>query len=98
MTARKTIIDHMKSKGLKGHTVPVTKDLLHSVKMSISRYQEHLRQQRKESKENETATLMSLPNVNIKEIELRKKALIDFCYSMDKEFLELAEKTEKKQD
>ena len=63
----------MKSKGLKGHTVPVTKDLLNSVKLSRSRYQEHLRQQRKESKENETATLLCLPNANIKKIELQKK-------------------------
>ena len=98
ITARKTIIDHMKSKWLKTHTVPGTKDLLHSVKPYRSRYQEHLRQQRKESKENETATQLSLLNANIKEIELRKKGLIDFCDSMDKEFLGLTEKTEKKQD
>ena len=38
INARKTIIDHMKSKGLKAHTVPVTKDLLHLVKLSRSRY------------------------------------------------------------
>ena len=63
----------MKSKGLKGHTVQVIKDLLNSVKLSRSRYQEHLRQQRKESKENETVTLLCLPNANIKEIELQKK-------------------------
>ena len=97
VNARKTIIDQMKSKGL-AHTVPVTKDLLHSVKLSISRYQGHLRQQIKESKGNETATQLSLLNANIKEIELRKKALIDFCDSMDKELLKLAKKDEKKQD
>ena len=87
ITARKTIINHMKSKGLKAHTVPVTKDVLHSVKLSRSRYQEHLRQQRKELKENETATQLSLLNAKIKEIGHQKKALIDFCDSMDKNFL-----------
>ena len=62
-----------------------------------ARYQEYLRQPRKESKENETATQLSSLNGNIKEIELWKKALIiAFCDSMDKEFLELAEKAEKK--
>ena len=86
----------MKNKGLKAQTVPVTKDLLHSVRLSGSRYQEYLRQQRKELKENETATQLSFLSANIKEIELRKKALIDFCDSMDKEFLELAKKAEKK--
>ena len=85
----------MKSKGLKTHIIPL-KDLVHLVKLSRSRYQEYLRQPRKESKENETTQLSSL-NGNIKEIELWKKALIiAFCDSMDKEFLELAEKAEKK--
>ena len=86
----------MKSKGLKTHIIPL-KDLVHLVKLSRSRYQEYLRQPRKESKENETATQLSSLNGNIKEIELWKKALIiAFCDSMDKEFLELAEKAEKK--
>ena len=98
ITARKTMINHTNSKGLRAHTVPVTKDLLHSVKLSRFRYQDHLRQQIKESKENETATQLSLLNANIRETELWKKALIDFCDSMDKEFLELAKKAEKKQD
>ena len=62
-----------------------------------ARYQEYLRQPRKESKENETATQLSLLSGNVKEIELWKKALtIDFCDSMDKEFLELAKKAGKK--
>ena len=98
ITARKTMIDHMNSKGLRAHTVPVTNDLLHSVKLSRFRYQDHLRQQIKESKENETATQLGLLNANIRETELWKKALIDFCDSMDKEFLELAKKAAKKQD
>ena len=86
----------MKSKGLKTHIIPL-KDLVHLVKLSRSRYQEYLRQPRKESKENETATQLSSLNGNIKEIELWKKALIiAFCDSMDKESLELAEKAEKK--
>ena len=86
----------MKSKGLKTHIIPL-KDLVHLVKLSRSRCQEYLRQPRKESKENETATQLSSLNGNIKEIELWKKALIiAFCDSMDKEFLELAEKSEKK--
>ena len=86
----------MKSKGLKTHIIPL-KDLVHLVKLSRSRYQEYLRQPRKESKENETATQLSSLNGNIKEIELWKKALIiAFCDSVDKEFLELAEKAEKK--
>ena len=87
----------MKNRRLKAQTVPVTKDLLHSVKLSKSRYQENLRQQRKESKENETATQLNFFNANMNEIELRKKALTDFCDSMDEEFLELAKKAEKKQ-
>ena len=71
--ARKTTIDHMKSKELKAHTV-------HSVKLFSF----------------ETATQLSLLDANIKEIELRKKALIDFCDSMDKEFLERGEMAKKK--
>ena len=55
-------------------------------------------QQREEWKENETAAQLSLLIANINEIELRKKALTGFCDSMDKEFLKLAKKTEKKQD
>lgn len=64
ITARKNI-NHIKNKGLKAHTVPLTKDLLHSVILFRSRYQEHLRQQRKQSIENETATQMSFLDANI---------------------------------
>ena len=46
ITARKNI-NHIKNKGLKAHTVSLTKYLLHSVLLFGSRYQEHLRQQRK---------------------------------------------------
>ena len=78
ITARKTIIDHMKTNGLKAHI-----ELLYLVKLSTCRYQELLRQQRKESKENETVIQLSLLDANIKEIKLRKKALIDFCNSIN---------------
>ena len=82
INARKTIIDHLKNKELTAHTVPLTKDFLHLLKLRKSRYQEHLRQKRKQSKKN--VTQMTLLDANIKETELWKKALIDFCDSMDK--------------
>ena len=74
------------------------KDLLYLVKQSRFRYQKHPRQQRKESKENETATQFSLLDANIKEIEFRKKAFIGFCDSMDKKYHELAKMAGKKGD
>ena len=82
INTRKTIIDHLKNKELTAHRVPLTKDLLHLLKLRKSRYQEHLRQKRKQSKKN--VTQMTLLDANIKETELWKKALIDFCDSMDK--------------
>ena len=98
ITARKTIINHLKSKGLKAYTVSRMKDLLYLVKQSRFRYQKHPRQQRKESKESETATQFSLLDANIKEIEFWKKAFIGFCDSMDKKYHELAKMAGKKGD
>ena len=98
VTARKVIIDHMRSKELKAHSLPITKNLVHSVKQSRRRYQEFLSQQREESKKNEIADQLELLDANINEMVLRKTSLADFCDSMDKEFLELANKAEKNRD
>ena len=75
---------HEKKRIVKAHTVPLTKDLLHSAKLNRPRYQENPRQQKKEL------------HFASKKLSLGKKHF-DFCDSMDKEFLELARMAEKKQ-
>ena len=88
----------MKNHNLKPHTLVLTNSLVHNAKRARGRYQEHLKKQKKESKENEKAIQLKLLNADIKEIEQRKRKLKEFFVSMENEFVELATKAEKEKN
>ena len=76
----KTIIDHMKSKGF-------TKDLLHSVNVSRSRYQEHLRQLRKSRKKIKLLPSWVCSKLTSNKLSFGKKYLSIFVIQWTKNFL-----------
>ena len=98
ITARKIIIDHMRSKELKPHTLPIDRKLLRSVKLSRQRYSEYLRNQKKDAKENDANQQLALVASELKNELARKKSLADMCEALDKEFVELVNKAEKRND
>lgn len=98
ITARKIIIDHMRSKELQPHTLPINRKLLRSVNLSRQRYSEYLRNQKKDAKENEANQQLALVASDLKNELARKKSLVDMCEVLDREFVELVNKAEKKND
>jgi hypothetical protein len=98
ITARKIIIDHMRSKDLQPHTLPISRKLLRSVNMSRQRYSEHLRNQKSDAKEKEANTQIALVGSDLKDALARKKTLVDICDLLDREFTDLVKEAGKKND
>ena len=98
VVARKIIIDHKQKKNLDPASITITKKLIMSVKAARQKYQDAIEEEKKNEKEKEQNDQLKILNTEIQDVEQKKECLSQVCESLDKEFIEIIQNAEGKDD
>ena len=98
VVARKIIIDHKQKKNLDAASITITKKLIMSVKAARQKYQDAIEEEKKNEKEKEQNDQLKILNTEIQDVEKKKECLSQVCESLDKEFIEIIQSAEGKDD
>ena len=98
VVARKIIIDHRQKNNLDPASITITKKLIMSVKVARQKYQDAIEEEKKNEKEREQNDQPKILNTEIRDVEKGKECISQVSESLDKEFIEIIQRAEGKDD
>ena len=96
--ARKIIIDHMQKNNLDPLSITITKKLIMPVKAAHQKYQNAIEEEKKNEKEKEQNDQIKISDTEIRDVEKKEECISQVCESLDKEFIEIIQRAEGKDD